>query len=194
MANLKDTIVLGNLTVTGTVVASDILELSKFLPLAGGNMTGAGPIQYPTDNGDNKSKYYISSGAGYSVRSGKYGVKLLVCDQSDCQSGMGQDCGNGSTYSGTSNLSYDTWVIGGKQPGGNLGYISFGFHTKDTADYKRVGYFDYPGNLTLNYGAFYHGSNRVVDCTGGSVYHIRTCSASEFSSLTKDSNTIYFVK
>ena len=35
---------------------------------------------------------YISAGGGYSPNSGKYGVKILVCDQSDAQTGLGQDC------------------------------------------------------------------------------------------------------
>lgn len=33
----------------------------------------------------------------------------------------------------------------------------------------------------------------VVDCSGGDIKHIRKCSASEYNSLTKDSNTLYLV-
>ena len=124
----------------------------SYLPLAGGNMTGAGGIQYPTDNSDVKPNYFISAGAGYSAKSGKFGVKLLCCDQSDCQSGLGQDCSKNTSsstagYTAPTAFDYDFWVIGGNNPSKNSGYISFGFHTKDERDYKRVGYWDYNGNL-----------------------------------------------
>lgn len=51
-------------------------------------------------------------------------------------------------------------------------------------------------NGTVRAATFTQTANnyRVVDCTGGSAYHIRVCSASEFNNLTKDSNTLYFIK
>ena len=52
--------------------------VTNYLPRAGGNMTGAGPIQYPTDSGNGKLTYYISGGGGYSPASGKYVVIRLI--------------------------------------------------------------------------------------------------------------------
>lgn len=127
----------------------NIEPYTDYLPLAGGTMTGAGAIQFPVDNSASKRTHYISAGSGYSANSGKYGVKLLVCDQSDCQSGLGQDCATYST-AGAASLPYDLWVVGGKNPSSAQGYISFGFHTKDDIDYKRVAYYDYAGNLFIN--------------------------------------------
>jgi hypothetical protein len=152
----------------------NIEPYTAYLPLAGGNMTGVGGIQYPTDSSATKSKHFISAGSGYSVNSGKYGVKILACDQSDCQSGLGQDCGNSSTYKdangvATVNYPYDFWVIGGNNPSKNQGYISFGFHTANEKDYKRVGMFDFAGNFYVT-GDIYKGGQSITDTFASKTY------------------------
>ena len=73
------------------ITASD----STKLPLAGGNMTGAGGIQFPTTAGPSLPNNWISAGGGYSTGSGKSGLKIIACEQADCVSGLGQDCGGG---------------------------------------------------------------------------------------------------
>ena len=152
----------------------NIEPYTAYLPLAGGNMTGISGIQYPTDNSATKSKHFISAGSGYSVNSGKYGVKILACDQSDCQSGLGQDCGSSSTYKdangvATVNYPYDFWVIGGNNPSKTQGYISFGFHTVNEKDYKRVGMFDFAGNFYVA-GDIYKGGQSITDSFASKTY------------------------
>ena len=93
----------------------------------------------------NARKNYISAGGGYSFNSGKYGVKILCCDQPDAQTGLGQDCFGSS---------YELSVITTRN--GNNGRISFGYHYVDQTTYTRLGYFDINGfviNGTLNAGA-----------------------------------------
>lgn len=110
---------------------------SYALPLSGGTMTG--PLVYSSANGSNKTSNYISAGGGYSKQSGKYGLKLLVCDQSDCQSGFGQDLtelGGG----------YELTIAGGAGTNGQ-GYISFATHPVNSTSYTRLGYFDNQGNF-----------------------------------------------
>ena len=166
MADIKQIVV-------GTT-SYNIEPYTSYLPLAGGNMTGAGGIQYPTVNSATKSGHFISAGSGYSVNSGKYGVKILACDQSDCQSGLGQDCGNSSTYKdsngvGTVNYPYDFWLIGGNNPSKTQGYISFGFHTVNEKDYKRVGMFDFAGNFYVA-GDIYRGGQSLTDSFASKTY------------------------
>lgn len=52
-------------------------------------------IQYPATRSGALPNNWISCGGGYSTSSGKQGLKLLTCEQSDCYSGFGQDCGGG---------------------------------------------------------------------------------------------------
>ena len=114
-------------------------QTAQYLPLAGGNMTGAGPIQYPTDSGNGKYNYYISAGGGYSPASGKYGVKLVCCDQVDCQTGMGQDL---TALDG----GYELSIAGGRSSN-NVGYISFAMHSVNSTTYDRLGYFNNAGEF-----------------------------------------------
>lgn len=122
-------------------------------------MTGVGGIQYPTTSSAAAPNNYISAGGGYSAKSGKEGVKLIACDQGDIVSGLGQDCAREAT-TGIAVFPYDLWVVGGKQPSAENGYISFGFHEKGKLDYKRVGYFNYAGNLYIT-GQIYEQGNSL---------------------------------
>lgn len=135
---------------------SNILN-NTYLPLAGGTMTEAGPIKYNQGAGDKTYKNnYISAGRGYSPGSGRYGIKIVACDQNDCVSGLGQDLLNGSAQT----LPYDFGVAGSASTS-NQGYISFCMHkysgTNGSAastewettakTYHRVGIFDYSGKF-----------------------------------------------
>lgn len=114
------------------------------LPKSGGTMTGA--ILYDTTGSASMSNNYISAGGGYSSNSGKYGIKLVCCDQPDCQSGLGQD------LTGL-NGGYELSVAGGRSAGGN-GYISFAMHDVNSKDYSRLGYFDASGNFYASGGIY----------------------------------------
>lgn len=118
--------------------ADEIPSVSGYLPLAGGAMTGASGIQFPIATGNNKSGNWISAGGGYSTGSGKSGVKIIVCDQSDCISGLGQDCGGGP---------YELSVIAGAQPGTGTGYIRFLKHVTDSTTYTKLAEIDGDGNF-----------------------------------------------
>ena len=126
------------------------------LSLSGGTMTGA--ITYSTVTGQNKSSNYISAGGGFSANSGKYGVKLLCCDQPDCQTGLGQD------LTGL-NGGYELTVAGGRSSGG-IGYISFAMHDVDSKDYTRLGYFDSSGNFHASGSIYSNGSNIQTQLDG----------------------------
>ena len=90
---------------------------STYLKLSGGNMTGEGGIQYPTASGNNKSNNWISLGGGYGTGSGKSGVKLIVCEQSDALMGLGADCGGGP---------YEMSLIAAENPSDtNVAYFRF---------------------------------------------------------------------
>jgi hypothetical protein len=112
------------------------------LSLAGGTMTGDGGIQFPTASGNNKSNNYISAGGGYSTGSGKNGLKVLSCEQSDCSSGLGQD------LTGTS--SYELDIVAGCAPSDNsVGSIVFAKHdsANSPSTYTKLAWLDMSGNL-----------------------------------------------
>lgn len=147
--HIKDLIVTGNARVLGVLQTKDGEVALKnhthsYLPLSGGAMTGAGPIYFPavTDSNGTRPTHYISAGAGYSTASGKYGVKLLCCDQSDCQSGIGQDLSNRAG-------GYDLSVVGGTSTSG-FGTISFVTHPVNSTSYTTLGYFTEAGNLYVS--------------------------------------------
>jgi hypothetical protein len=147
--HIKDLIVTGNARVLGVLQTKDGEVALKnhthsYLPLSGGAMTGAGPIYFPVTASNNgaASTHYISAGAGYSAASGKYGVKLLCCDQSDCQSGIGQDLSNRAG-------GYDLSIVGGTSTSG-FGTISFVTHPVNSTSYTTLGYFTEAGNLWVS--------------------------------------------
>lgn len=129
--------------VNGTQYADEtngILDLStlmnQYLLLTGGTVTGA--IKKPTTASDTMPDNYISAGGGFSTKTGRYGLKILVVDQLDAQMGMGADL-FGDSYE----LSIAT------TKNNNYGKISFGYHEVNSTNYTRVGYFDLNG-LTVN--------------------------------------------
>ena len=105
---------------------------------ASGSLLAGGSI-YLTQGASSAATGYVSAGGGYSQNSGKYGVKIIACDQSDIQSGLGQDC--------MGDLPYDFSVVGGKSWG--YGYISFVFHDVNSTTYSRAGYFNQYGDLNV---------------------------------------------
>ena len=146
---------------TGATSASD----APWLPKAGGTMTG--PIIYSNDGGSTKSLNYISAGGGYSPNSGKYGVKLVCCDQPDCQTGMGQD------LTGLPN-GYELSIAGGRNAAGNVGYISFAMHSVNSTEYDRLGYFDNGGN--------FYTKSQIYE--GGTALSSKYMLQSDFSTLS----------
>ena len=125
----------------GQYMCLDTNNYSSYaLPLAGGTMTGASGIQYPTASGNNKTGNWISAGGGYGTGSGKSGVKIIACEQGDCISGLGQDCGGGP---------YELSIVTGAQPSNtNVAYIRFLKHTQNGTSYTKLGEIDGSGNYT----------------------------------------------
>lgn len=114
------------LHINGTLHASDAVSFGSTL-----DVTGA--ITKPTTSGSNMTSNYISAGGGFSSGTGKYGVKILCCDQADAQTGLGQDLG-GLTG------GYELSVVGGTSSAGQ-GYISFVTHAVNSTSYRKLGYF-----------------------------------------------------
>ena len=108
------------------------------LPISGGTISG--PITFQVEGGAGLSQNYLSAGGGYSANSGKYGVKLVCCDQPDCQTGMGQD------LTGLPG-GYELSIAGGRNANGDTGFISFAMHSVNSKVYDRLGYFDNDGNF-----------------------------------------------
>lgn len=115
----------------------------NYLSLSGGTMTG-GYIAFPNAYGTNNASapYYVSAGAGYSPTAGKYGVKLVCCDQGDCQSGLGQDLSNRDG-------GYDLSIVGGTSTQGH-GTISFVTHPVNSRSYTTLGYFTESADLYVS--------------------------------------------
>jgi hypothetical protein len=103
---------------------------STYLKLSGGTMTG--PITYALTSGANLTNNYISAGGGYGVGSGRYGLKLLACDQADVQTGIGMDLTGGT---------YETCFATARSTDTGISYITFATHTVNTTAYKRLGHF-----------------------------------------------------
>lgn len=114
------------LDVSGTLHASGAVSFGSTL-----DVTGA--ITKPTTSASNMTSNYISAGGGYSSGTGKYGVKILCCDQDNAQTGLGQDLG-GLTG------GYELSVVGGTSSAGQ-GYISFVTHGVNSTSYRKLGYF-----------------------------------------------------
>lgn len=134
--------------------ASDVGAIST----AGGQITGA--LYLPVSSGTHLSNYYISAGGGFSPNSGKYGVKVVCCDQPDCQTGLGQD------LTGL-NGGYELSIAGGRGTEG-VGYISFAMHDVDSTDYTRLGYFDASGNFYAS-GNIYANGQQLTPGGGASA-------------------------
>lgn len=137
----------------GYLLANGSARDDTKLPLAGGNMTGASGIQFPTTSGNNKTGNWISAGGGYGTGSGKSGVKIIACEQTDAVSGLGQDCGG---LSG----GYELSIIAPESTGG-VAYISFLKHKiASPATYTKLGYFNSSGDLVTT-GSVYEGGTKL---------------------------------
>ena len=79
---------------------------------------------------------YISAGPGYSATSGRYGLKILACDQSDCQSGLGQDLAIKSGWTNAYNLS----IVTGNSSS-DVGRLSFVSHKVNATTFRYLGGF-----------------------------------------------------
>lgn len=97
-----------------------------------GRLRLTGPLDYSNSSGGALTSNYISAGGGYSVNSGRLGLKLVAIDQNDIQAGIGIDL---------TGLSYETCLSTGRKEDGTASYITFATHTNETKAYKRLGYF-----------------------------------------------------
>lgn len=97
----------------------------------------------PGGAGANNKTHYLSAGPGYSANSGRYGLKVLVCDQSDAQTGLGQDLVQTSGWTNAYNLC----IAGGNSPT-DYGYISFVSHKVNSTTYRWLGgFYDNAGSV-----------------------------------------------
>lgn len=105
-----------------------------------GATTTSNYIKINGSSGTAATTNYISLGEGYGNGSGKNGLKVIVCDQSNAQIGLGQDL-YGSTYE----LSLATTA------NGNNGKITFGYNTESSwSTYTEIGHFSASGkSLTV---------------------------------------------
>lgn len=152
----------GSLTVSGTSSFNDSIDINNgdlcgyennvqnwiISPdgsAAFNSLTMSGPISFSDASANGTaSSHYVSAGGGYSANSGKYGIKLVCCDQFDTQTGLGQD------LTGL-NGGYELTVAGGLNADGGYGYISFATHTVNSKTYRQLGYFkDYYGTISFH--------------------------------------------
>lgn len=151
----------------GTIASREHVA-SNYLALSGGNLTGSVTsnnnthIQAGTSNvtGSNSATNYISAGIGYSNTSGREGVKIVCCDQSDCVSGLGQDLGSNS---GKTVNGYN-FSIAGCNNSSDKGSISFVTHVKGNTTYRELAYFDdNAGTVKFDVlGTMYQNGNAVA--------------------------------
>jgi hypothetical protein len=101
----------------------------------------------PTSNASKTQ--YVSAGPGYSTAAGKYGVKVVSCDQADCQSGLGQDLAMVSGWTNWAN-NYNLSIAGGNNSS-DVGKISFVTHKVNSTTYRYLGGFlDNAGTIAFN--------------------------------------------
>ena len=106
----------------------------------GGLYVPSGGISKPTTSGNNITYNWISAGGGYGTGSGKSGLKLICCEQSDGTSGIGQDL---------TGLSYEL-CIAASESTSNVAYITFAKHKlASPTSYTRLGHFDSSGNFNV---------------------------------------------
>lgn len=153
MANLKDTIVLGNLTITGTVVASDILGKASSAATAD-NASYASFLKVQGGTTDGASSWTANSASSWS----------RTWSQRFFNSSLG------STDSGDINFFLRP------NNGIELCVVIDGAFYQDTGKFRAVD----TASTDLN------------SC--GTIYHLVSCTASEYNSSTKNNNTLYFIK
>lgn len=126
---------------------------NNYLPLSGGTLTGSIAfnvglhIRLNTTSNNNLGNY-ISAGGGYSSSSGLNGVKVVSCDQSDCQSGLGQDLN-------PNNYPYDMCVVACNDST-DKGHLSFVSHSitnssRGPTTYRELAdFYDNAGTVTFD--------------------------------------------
>ena len=123
------------------------LVASGAIQMADAGETGSG----------SKPNNFITAGVGYSVNSGRYGLKILCCDQYDAQSGLGQDI--------CDNKPYNLCIAGCAYPDGSTygstSYITFCKHAVNSTDYMKLGQFDGSGNFTAVGEVYAYSDKRV---------------------------------
>lgn len=126
-------------------------DLSAYLPLAGGEMTG--PIDFVSKaNTNNLSKHYISAGGGYSTGSGLYGLKILALHQDNAQMGMGVDLTGGS---------YELTVTTSRADDSTASKLAFATHSSKSTAYKQLGYFHASGDATPVVNFYVNGTSNA---------------------------------
>ena len=125
----------------------------QFSETGGISLIATGNVTIGTIGGSGTSAGagYFSCGPGYSVNSGRYGLRFLVCDQSDAQTGLGQDLVTPTGYRNAYNL-----CVAGGRSGGGEGYISFVDHAVNSTTYAYLGGFVNNGGVKFQVmGAIY---------------------------------------
>lgn len=145
----------GNSNKSDVAWACSTLTASSTISTAAGNSIYIGT---PGSSGTSSNAGYISAGPGYSINSGRYGVRVLACDQSDAQTGLGQDC---VTPTGWSN-AYNFCLVGGNSPSSDYGYISFVTHKAYSTSYRYLGgFYDNAGTVTFQVIGTVHASTGI---------------------------------
>ena len=123
--NISDTIYFGPVSGSDFTWVPNFYQIWKF----------QGAITLETGAGSSTcSRNYISAGRGYSVNSGKNGLKVLVTEQNDAISGLGQDC---------TGKAYELNVAAALSTAGE-GYISFvGHKMASLSTYSELAHFNF---------------------------------------------------
>ena len=137
----------------GKINPNDKLDVDGTMRVSDGNNIRIGDIGTV---GVGSVSNYISAGRGFSTNSGLYGVKVLCCEQSDAQSGLGQDVSPG-------NSGYDMCVVASHN---SYKYctLSFTSHAVNSRDYTLLGRF------TLHNGVVFSVSGNILASGGITAY------------------------
>lgn len=147
-----------NGTTPGTLYLQDSTG-SVSVDGTGGLYVRNGGIGKPTTSANNVTYNWISAGGGYGTGSGKSGLKLICCEQSDGTSGIGQDL---------TGLTYEL-CIAASESTSNVAYITFAKHKlASPTSYTRLGYFDSSGNFSV-IGAITAPSGNIWAGTAGNT-------------------------
>lgn len=176
---------------TAQDVAITVSDSTK-LPLAGGTMTGASGIQFPTTSGASLPNNWISAGGGYSTGSGKSGLKIIACEQADCVSGLGQDCGGGP---------YELSIITGASTSGDtrIRFLSHKVATPST--YTKLAEIQSNGNFVCtSINGFTIGKSVPADAVftdhtynfGGTTFYSGNSGSAEHNANSIQYNGVYY--
>ena len=136
------------------------------------------------NNNTNSCTGYISAGSGYSTGAGRYGVKILACDQTDCQSGLGQDLAMVSGWSNAYNFS-----IAGCNSSTDYGYISFVTHKVNSTTYRWIGgFYDNAGTVQFKVAGNSYSTNFYTTSDRSKKKNINSFSEHISKFTLKDTN------